>query len=176
MKPWKYCSKHVFLCIELETGNDQINGCFGKKLQYKVLLVLMSAELFLLGSWVPRIWLCICQLVLPRLLLSPYRWLFKQDSAGIISLRERMAPKFHMGWFPRPREREVMLLNYILCIRKFDCICETVSYVMNSNSTLLQCPKGDVKSMYNMQEATYNSFNYNKGNTYNITFITMWFD
>jgi len=79
---------------------------------------------------------------------------------------------FIWGGFPG-LEREVMLLNYILCIRKFDCICETVSYVMNSNSTLLQCPKGDVKSMYNMQEATYNSFNYNKGNTYNITFITM---
>ena len=36
---------------ELETGNDQINGRFEKKmLQYKVLLVSMSGELFLLRS------------------------------------------------------------------------------------------------------------------------------
>jgi len=146
-----------------------------KMLQYKVLLVSMSGELFLLrirGTKNMTLHLSNSCTKIFLVLTDEY-----SNRTPLVSfLYERgWRQNFIWGGFPG-LEREVMLLNYILCIRKFDCICETVSYVMNSNSTLLQCPKGDVKSMYNMQEATYNSFNYNKGNTYNITFITMWFD
>jgi hypothetical protein len=58
------------------------------------------------------------QLVLLILLvLGPYICLlFKQDSTDIISLRERVAAKFHMGWFPRLRKRGHAA--YLYCIHK----------------------------------------------------------